>query len=152
MYKERKRAAEDVPDIDRYHFYNNLQITELVMLSGILVDYDFWTHIPSDIAVDAKFLPSEKTRMQGYLDNICEWSSDSKVKLNEAKSNFIIFTRSQTEFTLRLSMNYQSLKQVNAIRMLGIWICEDMSWQKNTGEACRKAYSHLSLITKLRYV
>ena len=113
------------------------------MLSGILVDYAFWTHIPSDIAVDAKFLPS---------DNICEWSSDSKVKLNEAKSNFIIFTRSQTKFTLRLSMNYQSLKQVDAIRMLGIWICEDMSWQKNTEEACRKAYSRLSLITKLKYV
>ena len=27
-----------------------------------------------------------------------------------------------------------------------------MSWQKNTEEACRKAYSRLSLITKLKYV
>ena len=90
--------------------------------------------------------------MQNYLDNICNWSEDTKVILNKAKSNFIIFTRCQTAFSTRLNMNYKSLQQVDAIKMLGIYITKDMSWQMNTQETCKKAYSRLPLLTKLKYV
>ena len=37
-------------------------------------------------------------------------------------------------------------------KILGIWISEDLSWSKNCQEIARKAYSRLSLITKLKYV
>ena len=145
-------AASDVPSCDKYRYYDDLQIVELVMLSGLLVDYDYWNHVPSDIGVDSKYLPPETIRMQSYLDNICNWSEDKKVILNEAKSNFIIFTRCQTDFSTRLNMNYKSLQQVDAIKMLGIYITKDMSWQMNTQETCKKAYSRLPLLTKLKYV
>ena len=53
---------------------------------------------------------------------------------------------------MRLKMNYKTLEQVKSIKMLGLWVTQDMSWQLNTEEACRKAYSRLSLLTKLKYV
>ena len=67
-------AASNVPENDKFRYYDNLQILELVMLSGLLVDYDFWSHVPSDIGTDSKFLPTECTHMQSYLNDICEWS------------------------------------------------------------------------------
>ena len=37
------------------------------------------------------------------------------------------------------------------MKILGVWISEDMSWAKNCQEICRKADSRLGMITKLRY-
>ena len=125
-------AASNVPESDKFCYYDDLQILELVMLSGLLVDYDFWSHVPSDIGPDSKFLPTQATHMQSYLNDICEWSQQNKVILNEKKSNLIIFTRSQSEFTMRLKMNHKTLEQVKAIKMLGLWVTQDMSWQLNT--------------------
>ena len=145
-------VASDVPFKDKYRYYDDLQILELVMLSGLLKDYDFWTHVPSDIGVDSKYLPTNNIQMQQYLNNICDWSTQNEVQLNEKKSNYMIFTRCQSEFTVRLQMNYKSLEQVKAIKLLGLWVTQDMSWQTNTQEACKKAYSRLALLTKLKYV
>ena len=36
--------------------------------------------------------------------------------------------------------------------MLAVWLTEDMRWSKNTKEICIKAYSRLSLLTKLKFV
>ena len=49
-------------------------------------------------------------------------------------------------------MNYKKLEQVKAIKMLGVWLTEDVSWQMNTEMACKKAYSRVALLTKLKYV
>ena len=37
-------------------------------------------------------------------------------------------------------------------KVLGVWISEDLSWERNTQEICRKAYSRMSMLTKLKYV
>ena len=47
---------------------------------------------------------------------------------------------------------YQSgLKRVTVIKILGIWLQDDMGWEKNTKEICKKAYSRIPLLTKLKY-
>ena len=38
------------------------------------------------------------------------------------------------------------------MKILGTWVSEDLSWGWNCKEICRKAYSRLSMITKLKYV
>ena len=35
---------------------------------------------------------------------------------------------------------------------MGLWITEDLSWSRNCQEICKKAFSRLSKITKLKYV
>ena len=44
------------------------------------------------------------------------------------------------------------MDHVAVSKLLGVWISEDLSWSKNCQEICRKAYSRLSMITKLKYV
>ena len=74
------------------------------------------------------------------------------MKLNEAKCTYMVFTRSHENFATRLCVNNKTLDRLSVTKMLGIWISEDLSWSRNCQEICKKAYSRLSIITKLKYV
>ena len=64
----------------------------------------------------------------------------------------MVFTRTEENFATRLTVNNQNLDHLNVTKMLGLWISEDLSWSRNCKEICKKAYSRLSMITKLKYV
>ena len=55
-------------------------------------------------------------------------------------------------FATRLSVERKTIEQVPVAKLLGVWISEDLSWSRNCKEICIKAYSRLSMITKLKYV
>ena len=74
------------------------------------------------------------------------------MKMNPTKCNYMIFTRSKSDFTTRLSVNNKNLERLNVIKLLGVWIQDDLSWSKNCQEICRRAFSRLSMLTKLKYV
>ena len=57
----------------------------------------------------------------------------------------------KVSFTTRLSLNGHKLDQVSASKILGIWITEDLSWEKNTKTICQKSYARMSMLTKLKY-
>ena len=119
---------------------------------GLLKEYPFKTHIPSDIATEQLYLPPESFKTQAQIDQISDWTHKNLMKLNTAKSNYMIFSRSKEQFATRLVMNGDNLERISVTKLLGVWISEDMSWSKNCQEICRKAFSRLSMITKLKYV
>ena len=106
----------------------------------------------SDVGVGQLYLPSDAYQTQSNLNQIAKWSVENLVKLNEQKCNYMIFSRSKEPFLTRLTINNCKLDQIPATKLLGVWITEDLSWQKNTQEICRKAYARLSMLTKLKYV
>ena len=69
------------------------------------------------------------------------------MELNELKSNYIVFSRSKEEFNTRLQMNNKPLERKNAIKILGIWLTEDLSWDLNTKQICIKAYSRVQMLS-----
>ena len=71
--------------------------------------------------------------------------------MNEKKCNYMVFTRTKTDFATRLTVNNRYLEKVEVAKILGIWISEDLTWSRNCKEICKKAYSRLSMITKLKY-
>ena len=38
------------------------------------------------------------------------------------------------------------------IRHLGVWLSENMSWDKNISEICKKAHARIRMLSKLKYV
>ena len=74
------------------------------------------------------------------------------MKLNTTKCNYMVFPRTAENFATRLFVNNKFLEKVSVTKLLGVWISEDLSWSKNCKEICRKAYSRVSMITKLKYV
>ena len=144
--------ADGVPEEDRFKYVDDLSILELICLSGLLKDYQFRSHIASDIATDQLFLAPESFQTQEQINQISDWTQTNLMKLNTAKSNYMIFTRSKEKFTTRLVLDGDNLERISVTKLLGVWITEDLSWSRNCKEICRKAFSRLSMITKLKYV
>ena len=44
------------------------------------------------------------------------------------------------------------LDKVEEAKIVGVWLTSDMKWTKNTRELTKKAYSRISMLTKLKYV
>ena len=141
--------AESVDPEDKYKYIDDLSLLQLVLLSGLLVEYNFHNHVASDIAIDSKYLPPNTYSTQTHIDNIANWTDLNLMKLNETKCKYIIFSRSKEKFSRRLKVNGENLERISAMQLLGVWISEDLTWDKNCREICQKVYSRLSLITKL---
>ena len=144
--------ADIVPKEDRFKYIDDLSVLHLICLAGLLVEYNFFEHVASDVGIDDKYLPSSNYQTQEHLNFISNWTSQNLMRLNEAKSNYMVFSRSKEKFATRLSINSVKLDRISVTKLLGVWIAEDMSWSRNSQEICKKAYSRLSMITKLKYV
>jgi hypothetical protein len=144
--------ADVVPPEDRFKYIDDLSLLQLICFSGLLTEYNFLQHVASDIGIDEQYLPPSSYQTQDTLNHISSWTSANLMKLNEAKCKYMIFSRSKARFATRLTINNSNLEKINVMKILGIWISEDLSWSRNCQEICQKAYSRLSMITKLKYV
>ena len=97
------------------------------------------------------FLSSDKYPMQSDMNLKAEWTKKNLMKLNEAKCHYMIVSRSKTSFATRPEVNEQKMDQLNVGKLLGVWITEDLTCSRNCQEICRKVYSRISMITKLKY-
>ena len=121
------------------------------MLGDILTEYDVWQHVPSDVGVDQKFIDLSKCKTPDNLDFIAKWTDENLMKLNEAKSEYQIFTRARQDFAARFSINNKTVDRKFSAKVLGVWLQPDGGWTRNTAEICKKAYSKLGMLTKLKY-
>ena len=144
--------ADIVLPEDRFKYIDDLSLLQLVCFAGLLTEYDFLQHVASDIGIDDQYLPPDTNTTQTNLNYVSNWTKDNLMKLNEAKCNYMVFSRSDSKFATRLNINNVHLERVPVTKILGIWLSEDLSWAKNSQEICIKAYSRMSLITKLKYV
>ena len=136
----------------RYKFVDDLSILELLLFGGLLSDYNFKDHIASDIGIDELYVPGLNLQTQKNLDNIAQWTDENMMKLNEKKSNYMVFSHSSTEIATRLTLNGQTLDRVEEVKLLGLWITTWLDWSKHTKEICKSAYARITMLTKLRYV
>ena len=98
------------------------------------------------------FVPASSLSTQSNLDWIADWTKDNKMKLNEQKSNYMAFSRSNIELATRLSFNSQTLSRIEEVKLLGLGVTTWLNWSKNTDEICKSAYARMTMITKLKYV
>ena len=107
--------------------------------------------VSSDIGIDELYVPACNLKTQDNLDDICSWTSDNLMKLNEEKSKYMVFSRSQTEFATRLTLNQNTLDRIEEVNLVGVWITTWLDWDKNTREICKRAYAQITMLTKLKY-
>ena len=89
---------------------------------------------------------------QDHLNFVSNWTNENLMKINEDKCNYMVFTRAQEDFVTRLTVNSCKLDQIPVTKILGVWISQDLGWEKNTTEMCKKAYARISMLTELKYV
>ena len=145
-------AADHVDMEDRFRYVDDLQILDLIMLSGILQDYDMYSHVASDIPHDHQFLDPALTQVQSHLDQLALWTEQNLMKLNPEKCDYLILSRAQQDFVTRLTVNGLKIDQKETTKILGCWIEEDLGkWGKNTKELVKSAFSRISMLSKLKY-
>ena len=144
--------ADCVNPSDRFKFVDDLTLLELVSISQCLSEYKFTDHVASDIGIGHDFLDPDTLRTQMNLDWIADWTKNNLMKLNEKKTNYMIFSRAEYELTTRLNVNSELIERTKAAKIVGVWLTEDLKWAKNTKEMCKKAYARMTMITKLKYV
>jgi hypothetical protein len=121
-------------------------------LTGLLTEYNYIEHVPSDIGVDQEYLPAQSYATQDHLNYISNWTDEHMMQLNPTKCNYMIFTRTLSDFATRLSVKNSTIDKLAVSKILGVWIDESLSWERNTKEICIKAYSRISMLSKLKYV
>ena len=137
----------------RYKYINNLTVLELMLFAGLLLpNYYLKQHIASDIGIDEHYVPADSLTTQANLDQIVAWTEENQMKLNEDKSKYMVFTRSNTVFATRLTLNGNTMERIEEVKLVGVWLTTFLDWDKNTRELCRKAYARMTMLTKLKYV
>ena len=144
--------ADCVEEDLRFKFVDDLSVLELVMLNGLLTEYNFKQHVASDIGIDEMYVPPTSLNTQETLNKIADWTDVNKMQLNKEKTNYMIFSRSETEFATRLTLEGNTLDRVEETKLVGVWLTTWLDWDKNTRETCKKAYARLTMLTKLKYV
>ena len=74
------------------------------------------------------------------------------MELNEGKSKYIIFNRAQADFNTRLIMNNTNLDKLHEVRLLVVLLTDDLSFERNTQDICRRAFARISILTELKFV
>ena len=145
-------AAEEVDDENKFKYVDDLATLDAVNIKEHLTQYDFWQYVPSDIARDEKYLPPETFKSQTINDQIVKWTKDNKMVLNKSKSKYMVFSKNKERFATRLNLEGELMERETAMIHLGIWITEELTWNKHVSEICKRAYSRVKLLTKLKYV
>ena len=98
-------SADCVSQDNRYKYCDDLTILELVMIGDILTEYNFVEHVASDIGINQQYLPAQSYETQTHLNNIAQWSSNNLAKINELKTNYIVFSRAKSDFATIMTIN-----------------------------------------------
>ena len=95
-----------------------------------------------DFGVRPSLIPADNYQTQDHLTFISNWSEEN---LDEAKCNYMVFIGSKEDFATRLKVNNCKIDQIHVSKILGVWISEDLSWDRNIKEICRKAFSRTQI-------
>ena len=63
-----------------------------------------------------------------------------------------MFSKYKETFATRLTINGKNCDRFDDILHLGVWITEELSWDKKISEICKRSYPRIKMITKLKYV
>ena len=64
----------------------------------------------------------EKYSMQGHLDYISSWTDRNLMKLNEAKCNYLVFTRTKKNVGTRRAINDVVMNRISVTKILGVCV------------------------------
>jgi uncharacterized protein YhbP (UPF0306 family) len=92
------------------------------MLGMWLSEYNFKQHVASYIGIDEKCVAPENLRTQDNINIIADWTKTNLMKMNEDKTKYIVFSRSETEIATRLTLNYKTIDRIEEIRLVGVWL------------------------------
>lgn len=102
---------------------------------------------------DPAALQDSKRKIQECIGEIAEWMSANKLKLNDGKSEVIVFTPQNTHTPHSLnvfSVGEQEIQITACVKDLGVYFNEHLNAERQVNALCASSYYHLSNISAIR--
>ena len=64
----------------------------------------------------------------------------------------MVIAKSTDKISTRLNINGAILERKEEICHLGVWLTENLCWEKHISEICKRAYPRVRMLSKLKYV
>ena len=129
-----------------------------------LLTNDLPQHIPYGRLVmyadDAQFLDSDlphnhqdlKNRIEATLAVAMHWYTQNRLKLNPSKTELIIIkSRRQHTNDFSVSIGNTSVTPVPCVKILGVILDSNMTWEKHVSKVVQRCYSTLIALARIRY-
>ena len=88
--------------------------------------------------------------MQGYVDSVADWTVDNRFQLNIDKCREIHISFSKNNADLPpLFINSQELEEIQYVKLLGVTITNNLSWNLHINETTKKASKRLYVLRQL---
>ena len=144
-------CADVVNERERFRFLDDLSILEIVNLLTVgLTSFNLKQQVPSDIGTHNQYIPAHNLRSQDWLDEICKWTENQKMMINESKSKTMVFNfTDKYQFSPRLNINNRAVEVIDSTRLLGSIITSDLRWEQNTSHVVKKANARMELLRRV---
>ena len=84
------------------------------------------------------------------MNNITQWTEESKMKINESKSKMMVFNRTDKyQFSTRIHSNNTLLDTISETKLLGTIVSSDLTWHANTKLLTTKYFQSLIILRNL---
>ncbi len=124
----------------------------------VVSDHDADSHgYADDTQIYDSFSPldcaSHILNMQSCLDSVRAWMQDMCLKMNDAKTEFILFGSTQQLAkcsNTSISIGECNIEACNVVRNLGAFFDRCMTMEYHVQRKCQAAYAQLALISRIR--
>ena len=115
LSQSNNNSSDCVPESDRAKFMDDLTILEVIFLANVgLASYNNRSQVPSNIATHCQFIPNEHLKTQEYVEEINKWTEENKMRLNEKKTQNMVFNFSKDhQFTTEIRLKNEKLETVD---------------------------------------
>ena len=140
--------ADSVPEEDRFKWVDDLTVLEKINLVNIgLTSYNFKEHVASDIPIGGFYLENKKLKTQGYIDDKNYLTVKQKMELNQNKTKAMLINYTHNfQFSSRLKLKGVQVEFVNTMKILGVVINSQLTWDDNTKIIVKKVNQRLQLL------
>ena len=89
--------------------------------------------------------------MERCISDICEWMSGNSLKINQDKTEFIIFSCKSDQYNhLSLNVGSEIIHPSKSVKILGVTLDSNMNMQQDVVNTCRSSYMHIWKINSIR--
>ena len=90
-------------------------------------------------------------QLEHCIADVCKWMTQNALKLNEEKTDFIIFAaHTNHNITASLCIGKSVINPSESIKILGVTLDNRLTMQKQITNTCQSSYMHIRKINSIR--
>ena len=136
-----------------WKYVDDLTVAEAIYLKSSLTNDDEDTlekPLPYHSRTN-QILPTEASKVQKQLNDLIDYANENEMRLNKKKTKVMLFSNAKKyDFTPVMKIKHEVLEVTEEMKLLGVKITNDLTWNLNTKYITSKAYTRLWMLRRLK--